>query len=128
MITFVFFERELYEREENIDSLWYDFVSQNQFLNIPEERRGKPDWAAKIHFGTNPVYYQNYLLGEMMASQMEYYIKDNISDDMFNKKVGAFFINKIFKPGASLRWDELLTTSTGENLNPDYLVKEVSII
>ncbi|MFN7036657.1 MAG: hypothetical protein ACK4SN_09840, partial [Bellilinea sp.] len=70
IITFVFFERELYEREENIDSLWYDFVSQNQFLNIPEDRRGKPDWAAKIHFGTNPVYYQNYLLGEMMASQM----------------------------------------------------------
>jgi len=128
IITFVFFERELYEREENIDSLWYDFVSQNQFLNIPEERRGKPDWAAKIHFGTNPVYYQNYLLGEMMASQMGFYLKENISEDVFNRKVGAFFINKIFKPGASLRWDELLITSTGENLNPDYLVKEVAII
>jgi peptidyl-dipeptidase A len=64
----------------------------------------------------------------MMASQMEFYIKNNISDEIFNKKIGAFFINKIFKPGASLRWDELLIQSTGETLNPDYLIKEVSIL
>ncbi|MGQ9845498.1 MAG: M2 family metallopeptidase [Caldisericia bacterium] len=128
IITFVFFEKMLYETEENINNLWYDFVSQNQFLNIPEERKNKYDWAAKIHFGTNPVYYQNYLLGEMMASQLYFYIKDNISEDLFNKKIGAFFINKIFKPGASLRWDELLTTSTGETLNPEYIIKDLSFI
>lgn len=128
IITFVFFEKELYEREDNINKLWYDFVYQNQFLNIPEDRREKHDWAAKIHFGTNPVYYQNYLLGEMMASQMNNYIKENISKDLFNKKVGAFFINKIFKPGAFLRWDELLLNSTDETLKPDYLIKEVSLI
>lgn len=128
MITFVFFEKMLYESEENINNLWYDFVSQNQMLNIPEERRNKYDWAAKIHFGTNPVYYQNYLLGEMMASQLNFYIKDNISDDIFNKKIGAFFVNKIFRPGASLRWDELLITSTGETLNPEYIIKDISFI
>jgi len=128
MITFVFFEKMLYESEENINNLWYDFVSQNQLLNIPEERRNKYDWAAKIHFGTNPVYYQNYLLGEMMASQLNFYIKDNISEDIFNKKIGAFFVNKIFRPGASLRWDELLITSTGETLNPEYIIKDISFI
>lgn len=126
IITFVFFERELYEREENISNIWYDFVSENQFLNVPEERRNRFDWASKIHFGTNPVYYQNYLLGEMMASQMDEFMKANISSYLFKKEVGDFFIEKIFRKGSSVRWDELLISSTGETLNPLYLVNQLT--
>ena len=125
IITFVFFERKLYETEKNINNLWYDFVSENQFLNIPEDRRNRFDWASKIHFGANPVYYQNYLLGELMASQMDEFVKANISSLPFKPEVGRFFIEKIFKPGSSLRWDELLTSSTGETLNPDYLINQL---
>ncbi len=29
-----------------------------------------PDWAAKIHMTGAPVYYHNYLLGELIASQL----------------------------------------------------------
>ena len=125
IITFVFFEKKLYEMEDNINNLWYDFVAENQFLNAPKDRRNRFDWAAKIHFGTNPVYYQNYLLGEMMASQMDEFIKANISPLPFKPEVGKFFIEKIFEPGSSLRWDELLTSSTGETLNPNYLINQL---
>ena len=30
----------------------------------------RPDWAAKIHIATAPCYYHNYLLGELLASQL----------------------------------------------------------
>jgi len=43
-------------------------------------------------------------------------------------KSWSFFVNKIFRPGASLRWDELLITSTGETLNPEYIIKDISFI
>ena len=34
--------------------------------------RNEPDYAAKIHIVTTPVYYHNYMLGEMFASQVHH--------------------------------------------------------
>ncbi len=127
VMTFVFFEKELYRSPDgDLNNLWYDTVHELQYLNVPEERRKYPDWAAKIHFGTAPVYYHNYLLGEMMASQMRNYILENISDEILNKETGKFFIDKIFKPGALYRWDKLLIKATGETLNPSHMAKQLA--
>ncbi len=126
VMAFVFFEKELYSAPDgDLNNLWYDTVHELQYINIPEERRAYPDWAAKIHFGTAPVYYHNYLLGEMMASQMRDYILNNISNDILNKNVGEFFIEKIFKSGALYRWDELLKRATGETLNPTHMANQL---
>ena len=38
-----------------------------------------PDWATKIHIALYPCYYHNYLLGELLASQLHYYIAANIT-------------------------------------------------
>ena len=60
---FALFERELYRTEKGDSRLWYQGVQTIQYLNVPEERFEKPDWAAKYHFAMAPVYYHNYLLG-----------------------------------------------------------------
>jgi peptidyl-dipeptidase A len=39
-------------------------------------------------------------------------------------EVGDFLKRKIFQPGASLRWDELLKFATGENLTAAYFARE----
>src|SRR5207249_1821095 len=60
-------ERELYrDPAQDLDARWWDLVERYQWVKRPEDRRG-PDWASKIHFSVAPVYYQNYLLGEIMA-------------------------------------------------------------
>ena len=126
VMAFVLFEKELYRSPEgDLNNLWYDTVHELQYINVPKERREFPDWAAKIHFGTAPVYYHNYLLGEMMASQMRDYIKNNISNDILNKNVGEFFVEKIFKPGALYRWDKLLIKATGETLDPIHMANQL---
>ena len=127
IIAFVFFERELYKNpeREDLNNLWYDTLQELQFINPPEERRKYPDWAAKIHFGIAPVYYHNYLLGEMMASQMESYLKENVSKELINKNVGEFFVEGIFKPGSKYRWDELIEKATGKPLNPKFLAEQI---
>jgi oligoendopeptidase F len=127
IIAFVFFERELYKNpeREDLNNLWYDTLRELQFINVPEDRRKYPDWAAKIHFGIAPVYYHNYLLGEMMASQMESYVRENISQELINKNAGDFFVEGIFKPGASYRWDALIEKATGKALNPKFLADQL---
>jgi peptidyl-dipeptidase A len=90
----------------------------------PPNDQDYPHWAAKIHFTIAPVYYQNYLLGELMASQMHYYIQEHVSSEIFTEQTGRFFIEKVFQPGDKTDWRGLIQSATGESLNPAYFVKQ----
>lgn len=131
ILVMVHFERELYRDpdRDDLNTLWWDLVERMQFIRRPEGR-DEPDWAAKIHFSTAPVYYHNYLLGELMASQLTAHLARG---EMRGRRsgsirgveaVGRFLRERIFAPGASLDWNELLVHATGEGLNPHYFVEE----
>ena len=89
-------------------------------------------WASKLHFTTAPCYYHNYVLGELLASQWHHYIVHQIlkleSDAgvsyVGDPRIGAYFRERVFGPGALYRWDELIKRSTGEPLTPKYFVEQ----
>lgn len=122
------FEKSMYENpDQDLNKLWWDLVEEYQMIKRPEGRN-MPDWATKTHIATSPCYYHNYLLGELLASQLNYYISTNIckSNDFNNqsyynnKEVGEFLIEKIFKPGAKWHWNEMIKNATGEELTAKY--------
>jgi peptidyl-dipeptidase A len=121
------FERQLYKNpDQDLNKLWWQLVKKYQLLNFG---RDKPDWASKSHLISSPVYYHNYMLGEMLASQIHNYITENIthnpgSDYSNNKEVGKYLIEKIFQPGARYRWDKFIELATGEPLTSKYFVEE----
>ena len=126
------FEKAMFENPDgDLNSLWWELVEKYQGLKKPENRN-EPDWASKIHIALYPVYYQNYMLGELLASQLYFYIKEKVlndqSDEMasfINKKdVGEYLKNLFFSYGALLKWDKLIEKSTGEELKPDYWIKQ----
>jgi oligoendopeptidase F len=122
IITFVFFEKELYENpDQDLNALWWKTVNEVQLVTPPDST-DNPDWAAKIHFTLAPVYYQNYLLGELMAAQLLRYIETNISPEFFTKETGEMLINQFFKPAALYDWNEKISRVTGEKLNPAHFV------
>jgi oligoendopeptidase F len=124
IITFVFFERELYANpDQDLNRLWWKLVEEIQFVNPPDET-DYPHWAAKYHFANAPVYYQNYLLGELTASQFTQYIQREVSKEWFNPEAGRFFLQKVFQPGARYHWNTMIEQATGEPLNPEYFVKQ----
>ncbi|MDD2680407.1 MAG: M2 family metallopeptidase, partial [Candidatus Omnitrophica bacterium] len=115
----------------DLNKLWWDLVEEYQMIKKPEGR-DEPDWASKIHIATEPAYYHNYMLGKMLASQLQYYISKNIinsenpdEQSFTNKKdVGEFLKSSIFKQGARYRWDKLIKKALGEKLNPEYFAKQ----
>ncbi|TCS96675.1 peptidyl-dipeptidase A [Hazenella coriacea] len=124
VMTFVFFEKELYANpDQDLNRLWWKLVKEIQYVH-PPETNDEPHWAAKIHFTIAPVYYQNYLLGELTASQFDHYIRHHVSDEMFTKKTGQFFMENVFFPGDRYNWQELINQATGEPLNPKYFVEQ----
>ncbi len=128
ILVMAYFERELYRDPDraDLDSLWWDLVERLQYIRRPDGRSA-PDWASKIHLSLSPVYYHNYLLGELMASQISAHARRGIPDGRSiagDPRVGAFLRERIFAPGASLDWNELLVHATGEGLSPRYFVEE----
>lgn len=124
------FEKSLYSNpEQNLNELWWALVKKYQLIDFS---RDMPDWASKIHFVSSPVYYHNYLLGELFASQINNHIAKSILKEKSlknlnysgKKEIGEYLKAKIFFPGATYKWDELIKHSTGEKLNPGYWVEE----
>ena len=128
ILVMVYFERELYRNpdRDDLNSLWWDLVERLQYIRRPDGRNA-PDWAAKIHLSLSPVYYHNYLLGELMASQISAAARAGVAEGRSvagHESVGRFLREKIFAPGASLDWNELLVHATGEGLTPKYFVED----
>lgn len=123
------FERELYkDPDQDLNKLWWNLVKRYQGIDFS---RDEPDWASKIHIVSAPVYYHNYMLGEMFASQLHNYIvknilktKDSDSDYSGYKEVGDYLIKNIFKPSMRYRWDTFVENATGEPLTAKYFVEE----
>jgi len=128
ILVMVYFERELYRDPDrpDLDALWWELVERLQLVRRPEGRAA-PDWAAKIHLSLSPVYYHNYLLGELMASQISAHARRGVPEGRSiagHPEVGAFLRERIFAPGASLDWNALLVHATGEELTPRWFVDE----
>ncbi len=126
------FEKAFYEDpDQDLDTLWWDLVERYQGLTRPEGRKA-PDWAAKIHVVTVPAYYHNYLMGEMLASQ----VLGALSRDVLggatvdggtlwgNPDVGRWLVVQLFRPGARWRWDEFVERATEDSLSPRYFAEE----
>jgi peptidyl-dipeptidase A len=132
-LVVILFERELYSNpEQDLNTLWWKLVEDLQRLTPPggnsRPAGGSNDWAAKIHVATSPVYYQNYLLGELLASQLAHHLLavrlGNGRTIVNQRKAGKYLIESIFRRGRTLPWNELVPAATGEELTPLYFVRE----
>ena len=131
-LVMVRFEKQLYANpDQDLNTLWWDLVERYQLVRRPP---GPVDagWASKLHFVKAPCYYHNYVLGELLASQFEHKIVQDVlkvgpgqrvslADD---PRIGRFFIDQVFGPGALYPWQEMIGRATGEPLTPKYFVQQ----
>ena len=65
-----------------------------------------------------PVYYQSYLLGELLASQLDQAVRDRAGGFVGRPEAGAFLAERVFAPGATQPWRDLVASATGRPLGP----------
>jgi peptidyl-dipeptidase A len=117
-LVMVHFERALYaDPEQDLDTLWWDLKERFQRLDRPEGRSA-PDWAAKYHVALAPVYYHNYILGELLASQLRATVEERFGGLAEEPRAGAFLVERVLAPGARLDWRALVRQATGQPLSP----------
>ena len=98
------FEKGMYENaDQDLNKLWWDLVEKYQMVKRPPGRNA-PDYGSKVHIVTAPVYYHNYMMGELFASQVHHAIAREVYKGadpntviyLDNKEVGEFMKKKVF--------------------------------
>lgn len=119
------FECRLYQDpEQDLTALWWDLVEHFQLVSRPEGRQS-PDWAAKLHLALAPVYYHNYVFGELMASQIARHLAGRPGGGLIgNREAGRYLVEGLFRSGARHSWNETLRRTTGERLDPAHFVAQ----
>jgi peptidyl-dipeptidase A len=126
------FEKGMYENpEQDLNKLWWDLVERYQMLKRPEGRDA-PDYGSKIHIVSAPVYYHNYMMGELFASQLHHAIAREVYKGanpdtvvyVGNREVGRFLKEHVFDPGRTKTWNQLTRDATGADLGPEAFARD----
>src|SRR5437879_9897510 len=98
------FEKGMYENpDQDLNKLWWGLVEKYQMVRRPPGRKA-PDYGSKIHIVSAPVYYHNYMMGELFASQVHHAIARDVYKGadpstviyVGNKAVGDFMRQRVF--------------------------------
>ncbi len=125
-LVMTYFERDLYaDPEGDLDERWWEYVRRFQLIDPPDylEPGG---WASKIHLAVAPVYYHNYLLGEMLAAQLRQTIEHECGAVVGSRAAGDFLTQRVFKAGAFMRWDGVIEEATGSKLTANAFAAAVT--
>lgn len=126
------FEKSMYENpDQDLNKLWWDMVERYQLLKRPEGRNA-PDYASKFHIIGAPVYYHNYMMGELFASQLHHAIARDVYKGaepdavvyVGDKKVGDYLRQRVFEAGRTMPWNELTRHATGRELTAEAFAKD----
>ena len=126
------FEKNMYANpDQDLNKLWWDLVEKYQMVKRPADRN-EPDWASKIHIASYPCYYHNYMLGELLASQLYFSITEKVLNKPYsnkfsfagNKEVGDYLIKNVFYPGAKYFWNDMIEKATGQKLTAKFYAKQ----
>jgi peptidyl-dipeptidase A len=126
------FEKQLYaDPDQDLNNLWWELVEKYQFVKRPP---GPVDagWASKLHFTIAPCYYHNYMMGELLASQLHHHVvhkvfklkSDRDVSYVGDKILGDYLCEKVLGPGALYHWNDIIERATGEPLTPKYFVEQ----
>ena len=129
-----YFERELYrDPTQDLNALWWDLVERLQLVRRPGNRAAADsshaDWAAKIHFSSSPAYYQNYLLGEVVASQLQSHllaVTGGWERYVGSREVARFLVDRLFSLGRSVAWQDAVAYATGTGVDVGPFLEELA--
>jgi len=87
-----------------------------------------PRWASEPNawYSRYPVYWQNYVLADVVASQIHHDLRRRFGSFWRNPEAFDYVRKQYMAPGGSIDWQEKLRRGTGEELNTRALVFDLA--
>ena len=116
------FEYRAYDNPDgDLDQLYAEVEAR--FLGCAED--AAPRWAANGWFTSYPVYWQNYVLADVVAAQIHASMRAQLGRVEGNPEAIAFLRERFWAPGASVDWQEKLKRATGRPMGPEDLISRL---
>jgi peptidyl-dipeptidase A len=108
------FEYRAYQAlDGDLMELWREIYQS--YLGVPCERA--PGWANSSSWTSHPVYLQNYVIAEAIASQTVAALRRRFGRLIGEPRVGDWLVEHYYGPGASLPWRHKVLRATGAPLS-----------
>ncbi len=90
------------------------------------EANSSPRWAANAWYVNYPVYWQNYILADVVTSQIYHHLEETYGHPHHNKEAVDFLLDKYIAPGALIPWRKKVEENTGKPLSVEALVEDIN--
>ncbi len=121
--AYCLFEYEMYRNpDQDLDTL----MAKTEARILGTEVNASPRWASNAWYVSYPVYWQNYVLADVVASQVHHHLEANFGP-LYNTQASFDFVRQNYiAPGASTPWLEKIASATGQPLNAKALIKDMN--
>jgi peptidyl-dipeptidase A len=117
------FEYRAYEDlDGNLLALLRDTYAEH--LCVPYDQT--PGWADGPFWTSHPVYLQNYVIAEVVASQTIAALRQQFGRLIGEPRVGTWLRRNYYAPGASLSWATKVDQATGAPLDSASLIADLT--
>lgn len=89
-------------------------------------RDDTPRWAANAWYASYPVYWQNYVLAAVLASQIHSAATRKFGGLHGSREAFEHVMAMYIKPGATVSWRDRLRLGTGNDMDPSFLALELT--
>lgn len=98
---------------------------ESKVLGVTQDQT--PRWAANAWYISYPIYWQNYVLADILASQVHHKLRNQFGDLHGSIEAFAEVQKAYIVPGNTLDWQQRLLNHTGSKLKADALVEDLQI-
>ncbi len=120
-VSRILFDQALYRsRIENIDDIHQLLWQTNMEVLGEQPYSDLPLWASTIHYTTHPIYFHNYLLGDLTCDMLEqvFLKREGISDIIDRPELfGRFVLDEVIGASGRYSFPELFRRISGEGLS-----------
>jgi Zn-dependent M32 family carboxypeptidase len=96
--------------------------THSKYLGV--DMHGASVWAYNPMYGSDPIYLQSYVVGEIVARQISRKVDQNFGR-RWGTEAGAYLRTRFYSRGAGQTLDGLMRDGTGEALTARYLIEHL---
>ena len=120
-VSRILFDQALYRNKlENIDDI-HQLLWQTNIAVLGEQPYADiPLWASTIHYTTHPIYFHNYLLGDLTCDILEHVFleREGVTDVIDRPELfGRFVLDEVIGASGKYPFPELFSRISGEDLS-----------
>jgi oligoendopeptidase F len=121
--AYCLFEYKAYENlDQDMDKLMANIEAETLKCTYDETQR----WASNGWYVSYPVYWQNYVLADFVASQVHHHLEENIGSLVSDKEAYNYVIKKYISQGALVPWLDKIKLGTQEKLNSKAIIEDLT--